>query len=74
MESSFAATADVKVKDGLVCVIITAPGAQETVLRQPRYLAREIARLILSAADEAPPSWPTDTARRAAQTEGGADD
>lgn len=74
MENNFfAATADVKVKDGLVCVIITAPGAPETVLRLPRHIAREIARRILSAADKAPPSWPTDTARRAAQTEGGTD-
>ncbi len=73
MESSFAATADVKIKDGLVCVIITAPGAPETVLRLPSDLAREIARRILSAADKAPPSWPSDAARRAAQTEGEVD-
>ena len=73
MDSSLPAAADVKVKDGLVCVIITAPGAPETVLRLPRYLAREIARQILSAADKAPPSWPSDAARRAAQTEGEVD-
>lgn len=49
----FKSTADVSLKDGLVCITITAPGAPETVIRLPRRLAFEVARRIQRTADAA---------------------
>ena len=59
MSESFPARADVKLRDGLVCITLEAPGAPETVLRLPRGLAVRLADQIKSAALHAPSSWPT---------------
>lgn len=55
----FEATADVSLKDGLVCITITAPGAPETVIRLPRSLALEVSRRIQRTAEIAHKSYPT---------------
>jgi hypothetical protein len=55
----FEAMADVSLKDGLICITITAPGAPETIIRLPKSLALEVARRIQSAALKAPASFPT---------------
>jgi len=55
----YEAQADVKLKDGLVCITITAPGAPETVLRLPKSLAVKMADQIKQVARRAPDAFPT---------------
>ena len=59
MSNPFEATASVSVKGGLVCIVVRAPSAPETVLRMPRSLAIPMARQILRAADNAGDAWVT---------------
>lgn len=60
MADSLEAEAKVELRDGLVCITITSPGAPETVLRMPGSLAREMAKQIDRIAGRAPAAWPTD--------------
>lgn len=61
MDDPFPTVASVVVRDGLVCLVLTASGAPETVLRMPRLLARDVARKLLSAAGDASQTAPGHT-------------
>jgi hypothetical protein len=57
MTEPFEATASVAIRDGLVCITLSAPGAPETVLRLPKGLAIKMAAQINKAAVSAPYSF-----------------
>ena len=58
MGDSYKSNATVGIRDGLVCITVSAPGVPDAVLRLPKGIALKMGQQILDAARRADASWP----------------